>query len=289
MKWKVVEHSRNKHAIEFDGDSGGIFMCSDLHWDNPKCDRKLLKQHFNRAKELGVPIFINGDFFCAMQARGDKRGSKDDIRPEHNKSHYLDSLIDTAVEWFEPYKENLCLIGYGNHETSVYKHRETDLLKRFVKRFNGEHGSNVNVGGYGGHLVVKLHSGSCFRSYSIKYFHGSGGGGPVTKGVIQNNRMATYVNGVDCIHQGHVHNAYSHFDTIEVFNSKTMTVVKKNLLHLRTPTYKEEYEDQFGGWHVERGAPPKPLGGCYLDLKVGLSKDTGSRRIVCTPQFWLST
>jgi hypothetical protein len=30
--------------------------------------------------------------------------------------------------------------------------------------------------------------------------------------------------------------------------------------------YKEEYEDGFGGWHVERGAPVKPTGGRILTL-----------------------
>jgi hypothetical protein len=31
--------------------------------------------------------------------------------------------------------------------------------------------------------------------------------------------------------------------------------------------YKEEYEDGFGGWHVERGAPIKPTGGRILTLE----------------------
>jgi hypothetical protein len=33
-----------------------------------------------------------------------------------------------------------------------------------------------------------------------------------------------------------------------------------------TGTYKEEYQDGFSGWHVERGAPPKPLGGRILKI-----------------------
>ena len=31
-----------------------------------------------------------------------------------------------------------------------------------------------------------------------------------------------------------------------------------------TGTYKEEYGDGSKGWHVERGAPPKPVGGRIL-------------------------
>jgi hypothetical protein len=35
---------------------------------------------------------------------------------------------------------------------------------------------------------------------------------------------------------------------------------------VRTATYKEEYNSGLGGWHVERGATPKPLGGRWLEI-----------------------
>ena len=45
-----------------------------------------------------------------------------------------------------------------------------------------------------------------------------------------------------------------------------------------TGTYKEEYEDGSKGWHVERGAPPKPLGGRILKLKnIRIVKDGKDR------------
>ena len=34
-------------------------------------------------------------------------------------------------------------------------------------------------------------------------------------------------------------------------------------IHLQLPTYKQEF-DLTGGWHTQRGAPPKPTGGCWL-------------------------
>ena len=95
-----------------------------------------LKAHLNYCKKYNIPVFINGDFFCVMQGKGDKRGTKSDIRPEHNYSDYFDRIISTAVEWWEPYKDILTVIGYGNHETSIKKHGETDLLRRFIIEFN---------------------------------------------------------------------------------------------------------------------------------------------------------
>jgi len=34
--------------------------------------------------------------------------------------------------------------------------------------------------------------------------------------------------------------------------------------HVRTGTYKDDYTDGSGGWHVQRGAPPKPMGAVWL-------------------------
>ena len=123
---------------------------------------------------------INGDFFCLMQGRGDNRRNKSDIRPEHNNFRYLDSIVETAVEWWSPYAEILTVIGYGNHETGVIKWQETDILQRFVDLLNLKCGTNVQVGGYGGWLVFKVGTRNLV-TYKVKYFHGSGGGGIVTK------------------------------------------------------------------------------------------------------------
>jgi len=42
--------------------------------------------------------------------------------------------------------------------------------------------------------------------------------------------------------------------------------ILKDVLHVRTGTYKDEYGDGAFGWHVERGAPAKSLGCITLDF-----------------------
>lgn len=44
-------------------------------------------------------------------------------------------------------------------------------------------------------------------------------------------------------------------------------IVKYRQVHVRAPGYKEEYADGFGGWHIERGGPPKSLGAAWLTIK----------------------
>ena len=225
---------------------------------------------------------VNGDFFCLMQGRGDNRRNKSDIRPEHNNAKYLDSIVETAVDWFLPYAHIIKLVGYGNHETAIIKWQETDILQRFVDLLNYKAGSNIQTGGYGGWFIIKQASnwGSSYAT-KCKYFHGSGGGGICTKGAINLTRaLETYEN-FDVFTMGHIHENSCRNDVRDTLDqhAKSGYVLKQKQLHLMlTGTYKEEYGDGSQGWHVERGAPIKPLGGRILTIK--LVRGTTGERLV---------
>jgi hypothetical protein len=268
---EVTRIARNVHSIALSKTENRVALLSDLHWDNPKCDRKMLKSHLDYCKENKIPVFVNGDFFCLMQGRMDRRSNKSDIRPEHNNAKYLDSVIETAVEWFSPYADILTVIGYGNHETSIIKYQETDPLQRFVDLFNYTNKSSVYTGGYGGWLLLKYHYfESTILSKNLKYFHGSGGGGIVTKGAINLTRALEMYENMDVFIMGHIHENSSRNDvreTMEYNSGKRVHEYKHKPIHLAiTGSYKEEHEDGAFGWHVERGAPVKPVGGRILTM-----------------------
>jgi hypothetical protein len=266
---QLIKHSKNLHEIIVPTDDFQIAMLSDIHWDNPKCDWDVLKSHLDYFKKNNIPVMVNGDFFCLMQGRGDNRRNKSDIRPEHNNFRYLDSIVETAVEWWTPYADILTVIGYGNHETGVIKWQETDILQRFVDLLNLKCGTNVQVGGYGGWLVFKIGTRNVLP-YKVKYFHGSGGGGIVTKGAINLTRALELYEDFDVFTMGHIHENASRNDVRDMIqhNPTLGYQVKQRQIHLMlTGTYKEEYEDGHHGWHVERGAPPKPIGGRILRFK----------------------
>lgn len=273
---KFSRIERNVHQITYDysmQQNYKFLLMSDIHWDNPHCKRDVLKRHLEYAAENDVPVIVNGDFFCAMQGKYDGRRSKSNIRDEHNNSRYLDSLVETAVEWFAPYKNVLQLIGYGNHETSILRHCETDLLQRFAALYNAQANGNVQIGGYGGWLLLRFERGKDIQTYRIKYFHGAGGGGIVTKGTIQAQRGMAMIHGADMQWQGHIHEMWTMTHMAERLNKQNHVELVK-VLHVRTPTYKEEYEDGYLDFHVERGRPPKPIG-CYeLGIQVR-RKDCG--------------
>ena len=278
----MIRHAKNIHELHIDGSHARIAMLSDLHWDNPKCDRVMLKKHLDYCLEEQIPVMVNGDFFCLMQGKGDKRANKSDIRPEHNNAKYLDSIVETAVDWFMPYASIIRLIGYGNHETAIIKWQETDILQRFVDLLNIKSGANIQVGGYGGWLIVRNMIGTVSTSTKIKYFHGSGGGGVVTKGAINLTRALELYEGFDVFTMGHIHENSCRNDvrdTVDHQAGNGYTHKQKQLHLMLTGTYKEEYGEGSYGWHVERGAPIKPIGGRILTIKVERSSQKSCKFI----------
>lgn len=268
MPWRIVEHARNVHAIRFEGIASGweqyVLLQSDEHFDNPHCNRALYKRHLDQALERRAPVIKYGDLFCAMQGKYDKRGSKSSVRGEDNNDSYLDKLVTNCAQWHRPYAPILALCGPGNHETSILKHHETHLTERFVQELRAHcPATPLRLGGFSGWVRF------CFcrgRAYSVSmrlwYHHGHGGGGPVTRGVIQTNRRAVYAD-ADIIATGHIHDEYIvPIQRIRLTDGNQVQQVRQ--LHLSTPGYKDEYSDGYGGWHIERGAPPKPIGAIWL-------------------------
>lgn len=273
-QWTHERVNRNVLLMRWEAESRTevptkILLIGDAHWDNAKCDRELLRFHLDQAKEINAPVLIGGDFFCAMQGQWDKRASKNDLLPEHQTGSYLDALVSTAADWLDPYKSVIRLICRGNHETAILKHHETDLTERLVQSLK-DRGAVCEAGGYAGwvklqlsraRVGVKSNVEGCFN---LHYHHGYGGGGAITGGKIDFSRYALQVE-YDIMWCQHVHNTEI-FDTRLAVLNQQNNVEHKARWHVRTPTYKEEYQDGFGGFHVEKGRGPRPLGGVWLEF-----------------------
>lgn len=258
---KVEQLTHYTFRIDTPVDSRGrvsFLLLSDIHWDNPHCRRDLLTQHLEQAKEAKAGILIFGDLFCAMQGKYDPRGSKAGIRPEHNVPNYLDAIVNDAIEYFLPYKEQLLFVSPGNHETNILKRQETDIIGRFCQ------GIGCIAGAYAGWVKISVKRGNSSRIINISYHHGYGGGGPVTKDVIQASRKAVYLPDADIVVSGHTHDR-NIFPIARVHLQQSGKQVISEQIHLKLGTYKDEYTEG-AGWAVEKGLPPKPLGGVWLHI-----------------------
>ena len=269
MNWNIEKVTRDSHIMRVNytkKDVLHMLVCSDAHWDNPLCQRDILKRHLDQAVSLDAPVIMPGDTFCLMQGKYDKRSDKSSLRPEHATGNYLDSIVKTAAEWFRPYQNNIALVCLGNHETAIRSRKETDIVERFVERLNvGNEGKQVQCGDYRGWLSVRFKRGKYQATRKIHYFHGAGGGGPVTGASIRQQREMAAVDGADVFVSGHVHELQSRM-FVKWGCDQFGKVIRKKVISLVSSTYKDEAAKGHG-WHVERGAPAKPIGGWWLKFK----------------------
>ena len=247
-----------------------FLLRSDVHHDSKHCNRELEKKHLDLAVKRNALIFDFGDCYDVMQGRFDRRSSKEDLRAEYKQGDYLDALVADFTKFYAPYAKNFGIMSMGNHETAILKHHETNLTERLIDRLNVETGSKIQMGGYSGWIRIagKYHGEK--GGVTIWYHHGYGGDAPVTKGTIQTARIAPYVPDANIVVTGHTHNEWIFPIPRVRLKLQTGTIYHDEQLHLKLPGYKDEYMDGYGGWHIERGGPPKPVGAMWL--KIGWCK-----------------
>jgi len=276
MGWTVQKLQRNVVEIRIDLERNALWsqwclLRSDVHHDNPKCDQELERKHLEEALVYDAPVIDNGDLMCAMGGQWDKRANKELLREEHQGNNYFDLLVDTAAEFYKPYASIFAVLGKGNHETAILKRHETDLTDRLAAKMRG-YGSRVEASGYGGWVVFRFVDKKVGKGQQIKdtirlyHYHGSGGGGIVTRGVLSTNRIAVYTPDADIVLTGHTHDEWSVTIPRQRLSIRNV-VYRDEQLHLRPPGYKDAWADGSGGWEVERMLGPKALGSCWLQFR----------------------
>ena len=283
---EIIEKSRNVHFVKHqlkstkEKDSFWVLLSFDRHHDNPRSDNAMEKRHLELARERKAIVIDGGDLFCAMQGKYDPRSNKSDLKPEHQTGDYLDKLVTTAADFYGEYADLFAIMGTGNHETAILKRHETNLTERLVQTLNDRHKTNIRVGGFSGWVKFQILVYGQTCTTNLWYHHGYGGDAPVTKGVIQTNRQAVYLPDAHIVATGHTHNEWQ-FPIPRIRLTSHGTIYHDEQLHLKVPSYKEEYVDGFNGWHVERGAPPKPIGAIWL--RFSAFKTTKKGKTICTP------
>ncbi len=214
IEWKADQLQSNVVRVTQEvkattGWESWFLLSSDRHHDNSHTKHKLEKRHLDTALERGAGIIDAGDLHCAMQGKWDPRQDRSALREEYTAGDYLDALVRYAVKFYSPYGDNWLVMGRGNHEQSIKKRHETDLVVRTVDGMKAKcPDSPITAGGYGGWIIFRFVRHGSATTVRLKYYHGAGGGGPVTRGVIQTNRMAVYLPSADIILTGHTHDMW---------------------------------------------------------------------------------
>lgn len=250
------------------GDVFEKFVTSDVHVDHIDCDLPLFKRHMDEALEKNAPVSINGDYYCCMQGRNDKRRSPSALRPELQGENYFDKVHDFGKKAISPYRKIIALVKKGNHETAIEKHNEIDLIARLVESLNADGEASVNTGDYCSWMAIRFHFKNSTKSCTkMLYFdHGYGGASPVTRGVIDTARTGLWCPDADVFLMGHSHSAY----IVPIARQRITTMLHEYedvALHVRTPGYKADHKRK-GGFAIEKGIAPTTRGGVWLKFSA---------------------
>jgi hypothetical protein len=244
------------------------WLQGDAHEDAPDYLENLHQKHLKDVVARQALIIDVGDMFDVVNGRDDKRRSKSGTKPKLNKDNYLDEVVEDTAERHKPHADLFVYLGRGNHDLKVLKMCETDILRRVADKLNGWRNPKlppIHVGGYGGWIRFEFETGkgSNCQSFSCKLFHGSGGGGKVTKGVIQTNRRNAECD-ADIFVTGHIHEKWE-LNTLKEGLTAAGRVKVRESTHIQLGSYKLVFTpDGAGTWHTQREGGPKPIGGMFL-------------------------
>lgn len=239
-----------------------FLLRADAHHDNTHCRHDLELKHLRQAQEREAGMLDFGDLFCAMQGQWDKRADMNQFRPELRRPDYLSALIDYNSDFYRPFAANFTLLTRGNHEDSVLNRHHIHLTDYLGKNLRAA-GSPVQIGLVQGWVRFLFTFQKTKRqSFKLRYHHGYGGGGPVTKDTIQANRQMVFLDDVDFVVSGHTHDSFHVTYRREGVTHEGFPYVR-DVECIKCPGYKDEYSPG-EGWAVHKGHPPKPLGAWWL-------------------------
>jgi hypothetical protein len=191
----------------------------------------MLIRDLDAAKTDGDMCVVMGDVWSAILPSDLKRYTAG--RHGSKRDNILNKAVDDAFGLFRPYADQIDLMMLGNHETNVIKRHHVDIMALLIDRLNQvkttgklENG-RIAYGGYTCYLQLQfIQGGNRTRNRSVSNIvwlhHGIGGGAPVTKGMIDANRIMVQ-RGADVYVIGHKHTSISNqqrFEYVDGYGQK---------------------------------------------------------------------
>ena len=214
-----------------------LALISDPHIDNPNFDQSTFQEHVNYCLEDQRYILIGGDLFDAIIRTDQKRAVNSLLEGGDNQ---LNIKLDKAYELLKPYQKQILFFGRGNHEESILKYNGVDMLEVLAKMLNAGQKHQIIVGNYANFLRFSFQDARkrSVAHYDIYQHHGMGASAPVTKGMIDFNRIAKGVN-ADLIWCGHKHQAIIDASDPIMYLDQNGNVIIKNRQCIMTPSYQK--------------------------------------------------
>ena len=213
----------------------GLF--SDPHIDSPNFDEPTFVEHANYCIKDQRYILFGGDVFDAILRTDNKRAVNSLLERTDNQ---INAKLEKAYDILSPYRDYILFFGRGNHEESCLKYNGVNLLDLLAKMLNVGSRHKIDVGNYANFLRFNFKDarGKSAAHYDIYQHHGMGASAPVTKGMIDFNRITKGVN-ADLIWCGHKHQAIIDASDPIMYLDQNGNVVLKNRQCIMTPSYQK--------------------------------------------------
>lgn len=245
-----------------------ILFIGDLHLDSPFTDRAGIKRVMDEAIERDAAIILLGDTFDAMSGKGDKRASKAALMERYvGRDDYMNALLEDVAAFLRPYASHVWILLHGNHDTSLTRVHEIDLVKLLAQDLN-QHGGSVVTPGYQTYLVVRCTkpTDDARGHFTFGFItHGSGGASQVTKGTTVAARRATTYPDAEFIVSGHLHTDFTVGHAQYRVSPRGRTYIAKQR-HVQVGAHKIESPTE-PSWAVERGMPPTVPTSYWLEFR----------------------
>jgi hypothetical protein len=199
----------------------GFSHLSDLHLGSAHTDEALILAELEQANKHRDRIALNGDIFDLILPNDLKRSRPCVLHQRfQGNDNVIGSVINWAVDFFEPFAERIDWIGLGNHEDAVLKHHHLDPVQDLVDKLNlrlearsrsrkgrSKLPHRIKYGGYCGFAIYPLQSTQ--ENFTLFYHHGFGGGSSLSGAASDLNKMLAQLEGVDLVWLGHKHQKLS--------------------------------------------------------------------------------
>ena len=219
-----------------------ILPIADVHIGDELSNLKLIKEALERIKkEPNTYTIINGDM-CNMALKN----SKSDV---YGQSLSPMEQVITVVNYLEPIKNKILVIGTGNHEDRTAKETNIDVM-RLIARELGIEERYANSWWY---LYLTFGQDVKKRpiTYGITGIHGYGGGRR-SGGKLNRLEDMTQVVIADLYLMSHTHKPISTKNCIYIPYYQSKALTKQEMYYLMTNSFLESD----GGYAEKMGFPP---------------------------------
>jgi len=238
----------NENILQFSPSKNkfSIIWVADGHLESAKSKLKWMHKVFKDNPE--AYIVYGGDNLDLMQGKYDKRGAKGDT-PEHlNRSDYINAVVEEMrKELIEPYKDRLICFTKGNHNTSITRHHEVDIMKWLVEK------DDIQLMHTAGFILVEIKARKGTNlTFPIYFQHHPPSGGKRSKGMLSVDLLMAEHPDAKCIISEHIHETFITPQTVERLNVRSKSLSYNTVWCIQAPTLKAEHEGKKEGFFHER-------------------------------------